>query len=78
MTLVLLGRYEISRDPERWLDINRDSGDITAKKSFNMRSPHVRNNIYRAIVKVTGQSVCLICLFLHIGATLPSCACSPV
>ncbi|XP_029702106.1 cadherin-15 [Takifugu rubripes] len=46
-------RYEISRDPERWLDINRDSGDITAKKSFNMRSPHVRNNIYRAVVKVT-------------------------
>lgn len=66
MSLRLLGRYEISRDPERWLDINRVTGDITAKRSFNMRSPHVRNNIYRAVVKVTGWSVCLICLFLHI------------
>ncbi|XP_053173404.1 cadherin-15 [Scomber japonicus] len=48
-------RYEISRDPERWLDINRNTGDIIAKKSFNMRSPHVKNNIYNAVVKVTGQ-----------------------
>lgn len=66
MTLRLFGRYEISRDPERWLDINRVTGDITAKRGFNMRSPHVRNNIYRAVVKVTGRSACLICLFLHI------------
>uniref|UniRef100_A0A665XAZ2 Cadherin 15, type 1, M-cadherin (myotubule) n=1 Tax=Echeneis naucrates TaxID=173247 RepID=A0A665XAZ2_ECHNA len=41
-------RYEISRDPERWLDINRDTGDILAKRTFNMRSPHVKNNIYTA------------------------------
>ncbi|KAF7664714.1 hypothetical protein LDENG_00167680 [Lucifuga dentata] len=46
-------RYEISRDPERWLDINRDTGDISVKKAFNIRSPHVRNNIYNAVVKVT-------------------------
>ncbi|XP_061526112.1 cadherin-15 [Phycodurus eques] len=46
-------RYEISRDPERWLDINRHTGDITAKRTFNMRSHHVKNNIYVAIVKVT-------------------------
>ncbi|XP_038556785.1 cadherin-15 [Micropterus salmoides] len=46
-------RYEISRDPERWLDINRDTGDITAKRTFNMRSPNVKNNIYKAVVKVT-------------------------
>uniref|UniRef100_A0A7N6F6A0 Cadherin domain-containing protein n=1 Tax=Anabas testudineus TaxID=64144 RepID=A0A7N6F6A0_ANATE len=46
-------RYEISRDPERWLDISRDTGDITAKRAFNMRSPHVRNNIYHAVIKVT-------------------------
>ncbi|KAG8001606.1 Cadherin-15 [Nibea albiflora] len=46
-------RYEISRDPERWLDINRDTGDITTRRAFNMRSPHVRNNIYNAVVKVT-------------------------
>lgn len=51
----LCGRYEISRDPERWLDINRDTGDITAKRTFNMRSPNVKNNIYKAVVKVTGQ-----------------------
>ncbi|XP_054626807.1 cadherin-15 isoform X2 [Dunckerocampus dactyliophorus] len=46
-------RYEISRDPERWLEINRNTGEITARRSFNMRSQHVRNNIYAAIVKVT-------------------------
>ncbi|KAM3625481.1 uncharacterized protein V6R79_012699 [Siganus canaliculatus] len=46
-------RYEITRDPESWLDINRDTGDISAKRTFNMRSPHVKNNIYSAVVKVT-------------------------
>ncbi|XP_071369428.1 cadherin-15, partial [Centroberyx affinis] len=46
-------RYEISRDPERWLDINRETGDISAKRTFNIRSPHVKNNIYNALVKVT-------------------------
>ncbi|XP_008291154.1 cadherin-15 [Stegastes partitus] len=46
-------RYEISRDPERWLDIDRDTGDITARRTFNMRSPYVKNNVYRAAVKVT-------------------------
>ncbi|XP_077449209.1 cadherin-15 [Stigmatopora argus] len=46
-------RYEISRDPERWLDINRHTGDITAKRTFNMRSQYVQNKIYVATVKVT-------------------------
>ncbi|KAM9366964.1 cadherin-15 [Symphorus nematophorus] len=46
-------RYEIIRDPERWLEINRDTGDITARKTFNMRSQHVKNKIYNAVVKVT-------------------------
>ncbi|XP_062417714.1 cadherin-15 [Pungitius pungitius] len=46
-------RYEFSRDPERWLEINRVTGDISARRSFNMRSPNVRNNIYNAVVKVT-------------------------
>ncbi|XP_073321295.1 cadherin-15 [Pagrus major] len=46
-------RYEISRDPERWLDIDRDTGDISARRTFNMRSPHVKNNIYNAVIKVT-------------------------
>ncbi|XP_055010822.1 cadherin-15 [Boleophthalmus pectinirostris] len=46
-------RYEISRDPERWLDIDRVTGDISVKRAFNMRSPHVKNNVYTAAVKVT-------------------------
>uniref|UniRef100_A0A672G4Y6 Cadherin domain-containing protein n=1 Tax=Salarias fasciatus TaxID=181472 RepID=A0A672G4Y6_SALFA len=45
--------YEISRDPERWLDINRETGDIKLRRNINMRSPHVKNNIYNAAVKVT-------------------------
>ncbi|XP_034536403.1 cadherin-15 isoform X1 [Notolabrus celidotus] len=46
-------RYEISKDPERWLDINEDTGDIRARRTFNMRSPHVKHNIYTAVIKVT-------------------------
>ncbi|XP_029316952.1 cadherin-15 isoform X2 [Cottoperca gobio] len=46
-------RYEISRDPERWLNINRETGDISARRTFNMRSLNVKNNIYNAVVKVT-------------------------
>ncbi|KAJ0002282.1 hypothetical protein NQD34_002078 [Periophthalmus magnuspinnatus] len=46
-------RYEISRDPERWLDIDRVTGDISVKRTFNMRSPHVKNSVYTAAVKVT-------------------------
>lgn len=55
--LSLYHRYEISKDPERWLDINRNTGDIIAKRTFNMRSPHVKNNIYNAVVKATGQCI---------------------
>ncbi|XP_047436799.1 cadherin-15 [Mugil cephalus] len=46
-------RFEMSRDPERWLNIDRGTGDITARRTFNMRSPHVKNNIYSAVVKAT-------------------------
>ncbi|XP_056135015.1 cadherin-15 [Lampris incognitus] len=44
-------RYEISTDPERWLEINRETGEITARRTFNMRSPHVKKNIYTAAIK---------------------------
>lgn len=46
-------RYEITRDPERWLSINQETGEITARKGFNLRSPHVKNNVYNVIIKVT-------------------------
>ncbi|KAM4592517.1 cadherin-15 isoform 2-T2 [Odontesthes bonariensis] len=46
-------RYEISKDPERWLEINEDTGHMKARRTFNMRSPHVTNNIYWAVVKAT-------------------------
>ncbi|XP_058484743.1 cadherin-15 isoform X2 [Solea solea] len=46
-------RYEIIRDPERWLHIDSNTGDISAKRTFNMRSPHVKNHVYSAVVKVT-------------------------
>uniref|UniRef100_A0A8C1RNE9 Cadherin 15, type 1, M-cadherin (myotubule) n=1 Tax=Cyprinus carpio TaxID=7962 RepID=A0A8C1RNE9_CYPCA len=48
-------RFEIIQDPENWLAINHGTGQITARRSFNIRSPHVRNNIYSAIVKVIDQ-----------------------
>lgn len=46
-------RFEISRDPERWLDIDKITGEIRVKRTFNMKSLHVKNNIYTAGVKVT-------------------------
>ncbi|CAG5857212.1 unnamed protein product [Menidia menidia] len=46
-------RYEISKDPEMWLEIDEETGVIRARRTFNMRSPYVRNNIYQAVVKVT-------------------------
>uniref|UniRef100_A0A147AY32 Cadherin-15 n=1 Tax=Fundulus heteroclitus TaxID=8078 RepID=A0A147AY32_FUNHE len=46
-------RFEISKDPEGWLSIDGDTGDIYLRRSFNMRSPHVQNNIYSATITVT-------------------------
>ncbi|KAF6715695.1 Cadherin-15 [Oryzias melastigma] len=45
--------YEIFRDPEGWLDVDKLTGDISVKRAFNMRSPHVENNVYSAVVRVT-------------------------
>ncbi|XP_026802562.3 cadherin-15 [Pangasianodon hypophthalmus] len=46
-------RFEITQDPEKWLLINRETGEISARKNFNIRSPYVKKNKYRAVVKVT-------------------------
>lgn len=54
-TSLFCGRYEINRDPGKWLDINANTGEISAKRNFNIRSPHVRNNVYSAVVKATGR-----------------------
>uniref|UniRef100_A0A4W5RFF6 Cadherin 15, type 1, M-cadherin (myotubule) n=1 Tax=Hucho hucho TaxID=62062 RepID=A0A4W5RFF6_9TELE len=45
-------KYDILRDPEGWLIINHETGEITARKPFNVRSPHVKNNIYNAVIRV--------------------------
>uniref|UniRef100_A0A673X3V7 Cadherin 15, type 1, M-cadherin (myotubule) n=1 Tax=Salmo trutta TaxID=8032 RepID=A0A673X3V7_SALTR len=46
-------KYDILRDPEGWLIINHETGEITARTPFNVRSPHVKNNIYNAVIRVT-------------------------
>ncbi|XP_066512621.1 cadherin-15-like [Hoplias malabaricus] len=46
-------RFEITHDPEKWLAINRETGEISARKNFNIRSPYVKKNKYTALVKVT-------------------------
>ncbi|XP_036440313.1 cadherin-15 [Colossoma macropomum] len=46
-------KFEITHDPERWLGINRDTGEVTARRTFNIRSSYVKNNKYTALVKVT-------------------------
>uniref|UniRef100_A0A674E4Z1 Cadherin 15, type 1, M-cadherin (myotubule) n=1 Tax=Salmo trutta TaxID=8032 RepID=A0A674E4Z1_SALTR len=46
-------KYDILRDPEGWLIINHETGEIAARKPFNVRSPHVKNNIYNAVIRVT-------------------------
>ncbi len=53
--IFLFFRFEIIQDPESWLAINHATGQITARASLKIRSPHVRNNIYSAIVKVIDQ-----------------------
>uniref|UniRef100_A0AAY5KGM5 Cadherin domain-containing protein n=1 Tax=Esox lucius TaxID=8010 RepID=A0AAY5KGM5_ESOLU len=46
-------RYDIPRDPEGWLIIDAETGEIKARRSFSVRSPHVKNNIYTAVIRVT-------------------------
>ncbi|XP_036400202.1 cadherin-15 [Megalops cyprinoides] len=46
-------RFEVEHDPERWIAINPQTGKITARKKFSLRSPHVKNNIYTARIKVS-------------------------
>uniref|UniRef100_A0A8C7FVE3 Cadherin 15, type 1, M-cadherin (myotubule) n=1 Tax=Oncorhynchus kisutch TaxID=8019 RepID=A0A8C7FVE3_ONCKI len=46
-------KYDILRDPEGWLIINHETGEIAARKPFDVRSPHVKNNIYNAVIRVT-------------------------
>ncbi|CAL8246986.1 unnamed protein product [Lota lota] len=46
-------RYEIISDPERWLEINKVTGDIITRRPFNIRSSHLRNGIYNAVVRAT-------------------------
>uniref|UniRef100_A0A8C8C9N1 Cadherin domain-containing protein n=1 Tax=Oncorhynchus tshawytscha TaxID=74940 RepID=A0A8C8C9N1_ONCTS len=46
-------KYDILRDPEGWLIINHETGEIAARKPFNVLSPHVKNNIYNAVIRVT-------------------------
>ncbi|KAJ8417792.1 hypothetical protein AAFF_G00226350 [Aldrovandia affinis] len=46
-------RFEVQYDPEKWLSINRQTGEIKSKKKFNLQSPYVRDNIYYAVIKVT-------------------------
>ncbi|XP_065117776.1 cadherin-15 [Paramisgurnus dabryanus] len=48
-------RYEIIQDPENWLYINHATGQISTSRNFNIRSPHVKNNMYSAVVKVIDQ-----------------------
>lgn len=50
---LIIRRFDISYDPEKWLSINRDTGEVTAKRAFNIRSPHVQNNVYRAMIEVS-------------------------
>ncbi|KAM9816875.1 cadherin-15-like [Neosynchiropus ocellatus] len=45
--------FEITEDPEDWLDINKDTGEISTKRSINMGSPHVQEKVYTAAVVVT-------------------------
>ncbi|XP_035250989.1 cadherin-15-like [Anguilla anguilla] len=46
-------RYEVEYDPEEWLSVDPETGEIRTQKAFNLRSPHVKNGIYHAVIKVT-------------------------
>ncbi|KAG5849322.1 hypothetical protein ANANG_G00108990 [Anguilla anguilla] len=46
-------RFDVQYDPEKWLSVNPQTGEIRARRKFNLRSPYVKNNIYRAVIKAT-------------------------
>ncbi|CAL8350810.1 unnamed protein product [Merluccius merluccius] len=46
-------RYDIVTDPERWLDVNKLTGDIITRRPLNIRSPHLKNGVYNAVVRAT-------------------------
>ena len=54
MNEITVFRYDIIRDPEKWLEINKVTGDIIARRPFNIRSPNLRNGVYTAVVRATG------------------------
>ncbi|RXN08076.1 cadherin-15-like protein [Labeo rohita] len=68
-------RFEIIQDPENWLAINHATGQITARRFFNIRSPHVRNNIYSAVVKVIDQDSGSPSLFSNAVVNVTVCPC---
>ena len=47
-------RYDIVTDPERWLDVNKLTGDIITRRQLNIQSPHLKNGVYKAVVRATG------------------------
>ncbi|KAJ8247321.1 hypothetical protein GJAV_G00244960 [Gymnothorax javanicus] len=46
-------RFKVQYDPEGWLSINPETGEIKTRRKFNPRSPYVKDNIYHAVIKVT-------------------------
>lgn len=62
---IIILRFEITEDPEKWLLINRETGEISARNHFNIRSPYIRKNKYKAGVKVTDMGECRTNLIVH-------------
>ncbi|KAJ8343722.1 hypothetical protein SKAU_G00310510 [Synaphobranchus kaupii] len=46
-------RYDVQYDPEGWLSIDPETGELRTQTVFNLRSAHVKNSIYYAVIKVT-------------------------
>ncbi|KAM6980486.1 cadherin-15 [Aplochiton taeniatus] len=63
-------RYEISKDPEKWLSINSETGEIVTRGTFNVRSPHVKDHVYSAVVTVYDTDAGGISTTAHLRITL--------
>ncbi|MBN3299444.1 CAD15 protein, partial [Amia calva] len=46
-------RYYIELDPDNWLFVNKENGEIRANKQINKNSRFLTDNVYKAVIRVS-------------------------
>ncbi|XP_009981056.1 PREDICTED: cadherin-like protein 26, partial [Tauraco erythrolophus] len=50
-------KYELARDPDGWLSVDKNSGVLTVVKEFDQESPNVNNSLYTIIVHAIDDGI---------------------